>query len=504
MKNLLEIARIVTKKKVRKIEIFDDYHLRNKNSKFNEFYEALSSERFTDDEDAAQQLYQCSPQDARYRQLKSRFRRRLLNTLFFLDVNQPAASSYERAHHTCHREWTLVKILQENQADGSAAALAKSILSTALKFHLTEIIVNCARLLRQYAAQQGEPREFTYYNDLVTSYGATLAAETQAEEYAQEIELIYRQPHRPDDAQRNRVDTHCLRLLDVSERFPGSPVIQYSSFLAWVMRYEIAGEYAFVLEVCDRAEHYLDEHPDFYQEDKLIVFFTRRMSAYLHLRDYRNGQLNAEKCLARFPTGSPTWFHFMEYYLLLALHTGYYLQATAIFNLAVDNRGFQQLDPSQKEKWQLFEKYLHFLTRQSQVELHLSPVRPNEPFVLEKYLDWTPRYPREERLFTLLHRFLQVAFLIDLKAYSRATPQIRELRHMANRQLDKEEFARPIQFIRLLQGLESVDYQPERVPDAGKQVRVLEDRPMRYRGAPSQLEVLPYHQFYEEILRRLR
>ena len=98
MKNLIEVGKIVTKKKVRKIEIFDDHSLRTKNSKFNEFYEALMADKFKNDRDAATFLYGCSPTDDKYRQLKSRFRKRLLNTLFFLDVNLPATSSYDRAY----------------------------------------------------------------------------------------------------------------------------------------------------------------------------------------------------------------------------------------------------------------------------------------------------------------------------------------------------------------------------------------------------------------------
>ena len=116
MKNLLEIAGVVTKKKVKKIEIFDEYALRNKGSKFNEFYEDLTSGEYKNDRDASSKLYGCTPKDARYRQLKSRFRKRLLNTLFFLDVNKPSASNYDRAHFTCHKEWTLVKILLDNDA----------------------------------------------------------------------------------------------------------------------------------------------------------------------------------------------------------------------------------------------------------------------------------------------------------------------------------------------------------------------------------------------------
>ena len=83
MKNLIEISKIVTKRKVKKIEIFDEYYLKYKSSKFNEFYEALAANKFKNDRDAATFLYNSTPTDPKYRQLKSRFKKRLLNTLFF-------------------------------------------------------------------------------------------------------------------------------------------------------------------------------------------------------------------------------------------------------------------------------------------------------------------------------------------------------------------------------------------------------------------------------------
>ena len=88
MKNLIEIAKIVTKRKVKKIEIFDEHSLKYKNSKFNDFYEALTANKYKNDRDAATHLYNTTPTDPKYRQLKSRFRKRLLNTLFFLDINK--------------------------------------------------------------------------------------------------------------------------------------------------------------------------------------------------------------------------------------------------------------------------------------------------------------------------------------------------------------------------------------------------------------------------------
>lgn len=109
MKNLLEIAQIVNKKRVKKIEIFDEQSLKNNKSKFNEFYNALMAKKFKNDRDAASSLYKCSPTDAKYRQLKSRFKKRLLNTIFFLDVNKPATANYDRAYFSCNKDWTQSK-----------------------------------------------------------------------------------------------------------------------------------------------------------------------------------------------------------------------------------------------------------------------------------------------------------------------------------------------------------------------------------------------------------
>jgi hypothetical protein len=53
MRTLIEISKIVTKKRISKIEIFDKSLLNKKESKFNEFYEGLVNNDFKTDEEAA-------------------------------------------------------------------------------------------------------------------------------------------------------------------------------------------------------------------------------------------------------------------------------------------------------------------------------------------------------------------------------------------------------------------------------------------------------------------
>ena len=128
--------------------------------------------------------------------------------------------------------------------------------------------------------------------------------------------MQYRKPIVKAQELKERIDTYCDALVGLSEIYD-SPIIIYNMYLVWAYRFEMLHDYESMLEVCNKAEKYIEENPIYYQDDKLATFQLKKMSAYLHLQDYKNGKINAEKCLQSFPEGSPTWFTFMEYYLSL-------------------------------------------------------------------------------------------------------------------------------------------------------------------------------------------
>jgi hypothetical protein len=502
MKNLLEIAKVVTKKKVKKIEIFDEYSLRNKSIKFNEFYEDLTAGLYKNDRDAAAKLYGCTPKDARYRQLKSRFRKRLLNTLFFLDVNKPSASNFDRAHFTCHKEWTLVKILQDNGAHSTAISQAKSILTTAKKFQISEIVVNCARILREYAAKAGNSKDFEHYDQLLKAYNNILEAEIRSEELYQRVTMDYGQPLGREDELADRLATYGNTLLSLSESY-NSPTINYNMFLVWAMNFEIKREFNALIEVCDRAEKYLEEHPEFYQEERLIAFYTKKMSAYLHLGDYIQGQVNAEQCLNKFPEGSKPWFQFMEYYLLLALHTERYIQAMAIYNRTVGHRQFAKLETASKDKWRLFELSLQFALYDSPFRQKLLPSTPRQPFQEEKFVGRVFRFGSKQRILQFHFLALQCSFLLQQRQHHAARECIDELQKLANRSLDKREHLRAIHFVRLLLQLRKVDFKVDQARNIDRHLGQIQTHPFTYRGALSQIEAIPMEHLWKLLVSRL-
>ena len=499
MKHLIEISRIVTKRKVRKIEIFDDYSLRHKNSKFNEFYEGLRSQKFKNDRDAANQLYGCSPTDPKYRQLKSRFRKRLLNTLFFLDINTPSASNYNRAYYTCNKEWTLVKTLLWYNAPNTAAQLARQVLTTALKFQFADVIVNCARILRDYAAKSGDERKYEECDTYIKQYSHVLEAEIRSEEFYQRVIMNYYKPFPKLDDLAQRIDSYCDALVSLSEQYD-SPVIFYNMYLVWVYRYEMMQDFEAMLEVCERGEKYIEEHPVFKQEDKMATFQSKKMSAFLHLRDFRDGRANAEKTLNNQKPGSPIWFSFMEYYLLLAMHTENFIQAVAIHKRATEQPKFKKLDGINKEKWNLFEGYLNYIIEKEGKSNPILRAQKSDKFKVNRLLNSEPHYPKGQVVFNVLYLILQILFLLERRNLNRVTDRIDRLKKYATRLSRKEEYHRVVQFIRLLQQLSRVEYQMDELTNSQKYLNALTERPFFYRGIISELEVIPFELLWERIV----
>lgn len=503
MKNLIEISKIVTKRKVKKIEIFDEYYLKHKNSKFNDFYEALVANKFKNDRDAATFLYSSTPTDPKYRQLKSRFKKRLLNTLFFLDVNLPATASYERAYYSTNKDWTLVKILQSNNATLTANSMAKQILTTALKFRFADVVVNASRILREYAADMGDEKAFEQYNELIQTFSAILKAEIRSEELYQLVKLKYfKPPSKRDDDLYEKVDQYCDAMVQLDEQYE-SPVIHYNMYLVWILRFEMHKDYKTMLEICSQADKYLEKQPDYYQEEKLIIFQTKKMLAFLHLQDYDNGKITAEQCLNQFPEGSPTWFSFMEYYLLLTIHTSQFIQAIAIYNQAVANSKFKKLDNISKEKWNLYEAFLNYIIHYVQSGNPILQRQQRKRFSITKFIEKPVLFPKEQRIFTILILILQVIFLIEKRNLTAASERIERLKNYANRQLKKDVYFRPIQFIRLLQQLKKANYQSEDLRNTEKYLNLLELHEFTYRGTLYELEIIPYEQLWRYLVSRI-
>lgn len=497
MKNLLEISRIVTKKKVKKIEIFDDHSLKQKSSKFNEFYELLMSGVLKNDKDAALKLYGSTPTDDKYRQLKSRFKKRILNTLFFLDVNQSSSSNYDRAYYSCHKDWTLVKILIANKAEDTAAQLTKSIITTALKFEFSDIIVNAARILRLHAMRTENEKAYEEYDQLCKKHQVILSAEIESDELYERTLMLSRKSEAKNQHKTSLIQSNCDRILELSTKHP-SPVILYNKFMIFTIFHEVQKEYKNVCSVCDKAEQYIIEYPHLYREEKLAQIALKKMLALLHLQDFEKGQNQVKEYLIKFEKND-IWLQLHEYYLLLAIHCKQYTVAHTIFLQAFEDKRFKKTTSEDRDKWNAFEAYLCFLLWMETDSSQEKPKRYKQ-FKVKRFLEEPIIFPKNQRIFTVILVIAQILFLLEEERLGEAFERVERLKGYSTRLLKQEEHFRITQFIRLLQQLAKAHFDYQKIGVHQKYVDRLLETPIKYRKAVDGLEIIPYHHLWEMIL----
>jgi hypothetical protein len=497
MKHLLEISKIVTKKKVKKIEIFDDHSLKQKNSKFNEFYELLMKGALNNDKEAAEKLYGSSPTDDKYRQLKSRFKKRILNTLFFLDINQASSSNYNRAYYSCHKDWTLVKILLSNKANGTATQLAKSILGTALKFEFSDIIVSVSRILRAHAMHEEDEKLYEEYSTLCEKYQLILTAEIESDELYERTIFNSKKSSLKAPDRIKLIQSYCDRLLNLSNTY-SSPIILYNQFMVFATFHEMQEDYKSVSLVCASAEQYIIEHPHLYREDKLAKIALKKLLAFVHLQDFEEGQIQAEEYLKIFEKND-AWLQFYEYYLLLAIHCKEYIAAHAIFDRAYEDKRFRKISNASQDKWNAFETYLCLLLW-VQTEEGLEKPRRYKQFKVKRFLEEPIIFPKNQRIFTVILVIAQVVFLLQEERSGEAFERVERLKGYSTRLLKQEEHYRITQFVRLLQQLAKAHFDYTKIGVYQKYLTRLIESPIKYRNSANELEIIPYHHLWEMIL----
>ncbi len=492
MHNLIEITKIVTKRKVHKIELFDANSLKQA-SKFNDFYEALLRGKFSSDKEAAAALYNTTPTSSKYRQLKSRFRTRLLNSLFFIDLNKPGTSDYDRSYLTVNRLWTLVKILQHYNAKDPALSLAKKIYKIASKYQFTDFVVHTLNILRGQAAETGDSKQFDKYTKVLKSQQQILNAEIASDENILSIKLAAKNVV-PDI---EIIEAHCNELLSLSEKFD-SPAILYNMYLGWAIRFETRHEFKELLEVCQKVDEYVTTNPIFNAVKRHTVFRLKKMKAYLHLRDFHNGRNEVEISLKTFSEGSMLWFSFMEYYILLALHTENYYIAYAIYKKARTNSKFNKLPKDTKEKWKTFFDYVHLMIRAKKMSNENDKKRElHDSYNYNRFMKTDNFYARSIRILEVHNLIIKTIYYKREGNLQKTVQLIERLKSLAQRSLKLEEHKRTIYFVRLLNHLVKSDFNAS---DCNrKYLQKLHTTPMNYSGKLDNLEIVPYEILWEEM-----
>ncbi|MBK6994137.1 MAG: hypothetical protein IPH31_04155 [Lewinellaceae bacterium] len=102
---LKDLVKTITRNKVKNIEVLGNPG--EEGSMVEALYDAIAKDKVQSDEEAAKFLYgkNESPKSQAYLRMKGRLERNLLNTAFFVDVNQPMFNERTKAYYNCYRDF---------------------------------------------------------------------------------------------------------------------------------------------------------------------------------------------------------------------------------------------------------------------------------------------------------------------------------------------------------------------------------------------------------------
>lgn len=501
MQKLQEIVRIVGRKRLKRIEIFNDGQASNRGSLYYKLYRGIKDGKFKTDEDAARELFGCEPSDKKYLMLKSRVKARLINSLFFLENSN---SRYQQALYKTNRNFVAAKILLLNGAKRTGVAMLRSTLHEAEKFGITEVAVDCLRDLRYHSGFLGQENDFHKYNKRFKELQKTLQAEIRAEELYSLFSLHFANTFSMKTELAGQVSEYLEEIKDLQAKYD-SLTLTLQFYRLKVLVNQVTHNFEEVIETTQAARNFLHENEHFAMKVRHGEFAYYEMVTHMHMGNYREGTQLANSSLHLFRDGSINWVIFQEYHFLLCMHTSNYHKAVEVFNTVVNHKRFNLLPENRKEKWRIFEGFLKYMTGSTESSGENTQSATNR-FNIWKFLNEVPIYSKDKRGLNIAIIILQVLFLLDRQDYDGIISRAEALKVYCSRYLKQDENYRSNCFLKMVLIMEKKDFDKEETAKiAEKYFDKLRSAKTNYQsGNLATLEVIPYEQLWYTILDKLK
>jgi hypothetical protein len=491
MKNLQEIVAIVSKKRVKNVEMLDKST--REDSLMYQLYDGIRTGQFVTDNDAAKKLVQSTPHDPRYRKLKSYLKKRVINNLFYLDINDPYYSSYHKAYYSCSKNAALLNILGSHGARHSAVDLAKKTLKQARKQTINEVILTCARFLKDHYSFTGQRKKFEEMEDLVHRTLRTLQAELRAEDMYQDLIINYAHSV-ASHKELTQVARNYLKEAQALAKRHFSFHIQYNLHKIKILTYLIPGKYKTALRACDDWDRFIAAHQHFAQDRITGRFLLYRLYCYLHLEDYKRSQSAAEQCRTLFTKGTNNYLIYLEYHFLVCMYASKFDEARAIYEEAMAQPKFAHTQDERKEKWRIFGAYLNYVDPDA-----------HEQFNLAKFLNEVPIYEKDKRGYNVSIILIHILFLLKQGKMDQIYDRVDALSAYCSRWLSHEDNYRSNCFIKMLLIMTKEEFDYDRIEKlTAKYYAKLAATRFNYQGTMVDLEVIPYEKLWKLTMAELK
>src|SRR5688572_16784445 len=434
-----------------------------------------------------------NPDSAEVRMVRARLRKKLLNHLYFLNLNDGYLKVSYRSEQECLNLIHQARILSKEGHYQIAEKLLHNALKIAQESEFTSHILSIIELLRHIYVQMGDHKQFQKISEPFKHYKTIYDKEQEAEDLYFTVKL---EINRSINAKKNflpRLEKIVEQLKDLWEKHKSFYLFElYYKTNIWYQ--ELTNNFENIITITSATEKLLEKGQ--INNKRFDDRYNKYIKVYAHLRDrqFEEGLKAAESYTDSFSRSSANWFAFMENYFLLAMHAGNYEVATRIFNEANNNPFYQKINKAARERWQLYRSYLYF-------------IKPNPDLLKQfNYLDFmaaVPEYSKDKEGFNVAILILQFLYFLKGKEVEALMYRIENLKKYSGRHFKDSFSIRSQLFFKLLNVVIREDLNPDRCRRKG---RALADK-LAVTPAPgdayAEIEIIPYEHLWEEILKML-
>ena len=496
MEKLRQLVRIVNRNKVKKIDLLD---LQTKpDSKINQLYHLISSREAITDAEAKSLIALNGKGASAYSNLKAKLKTRLLNTLFFIDVDKRNYTDRQAAYLRINRDLAAAKILLAKLSLELAVDELEKVLRLAEKFEFTEAALEVARLLRLHSGTRGNEKKYQKYVALYQKYAEINRWENLAEQQYADLMFHY-EKKQSTSVELQQLATQYYRELKEGIEKNTSYKFRFYAALVQFYQHTCVNDYIVLLPQTRKVIQFFEQKA--YQAHTPIqICLHHQLVAYLQKRDYENGLAVGIQTQKFLEKGSYNWFKNQEYLLILALHSSEYQKAYEHYLIATNHSQFKSLPEEVRDIWEIYRAYLHFLLKQAFFE-----VAPKEnsfsKFRINRFLNDQPHFSKDKRGMNVAILVIQILFYLQEKKHELANDRIEAVQKYAQRHLYKQDSLRSYYFIRLLLCIPRGNFDKETVLKVAKRPLAKFKDSIDLKSNPfHKMEIIPYQKIWEIAL----
>jgi hypothetical protein len=372
---------------------------------------------------------------AKYRTFKTEFKKRVLNTMLFIDSTHEDFDEYQQAIYEINREWMTIRAASRSGLNKVALSFAENLFETVKKYDYTDITVQILDLIKYSLALKGDKKLFAEYQILSEYYNGMWLAEQKAKDYSNLLKMEFVKTAEHKGYLSDIARSYFAELEPLLHKY-NSVVLNLYSRIVEIYIYSTINDYKNLLDVAERGIAYFSAK-EFKLKLAMTIFFQQKMVALMMLKRYTEAYEAIDESLMLRLCGSFNWFKGQESKIYLAFRMHRYTEAYAIYQEVTAMPEFKKvLTGMNREIWFVFNAYFHLMHKLGAAQgLKLL----EKEFDFESFLKDVPTFNHDKKGMHLPLLILEICFQMSAKTQDILIDRIESFQKHLTRYTDKTD-----------------------------------------------------------------